>query len=612
MWLADLHWLRPYWLLSLIPLVLMLLLLWRFRNQHSPWQRLIAHHLQPQLLGGSQQPLARFALPLLAWCWLLAAIALAGPSWQRIEKPAISVNKATVLILDMSLSMYATDMTPNRLSQARFKAMDFIDALPEGELALIAFAGDAFVVSPLTPDHNNVRLQLPALTPDIMPSQGSNFLAALKEADRLLQQSGYQRGDIVALIDGFERHSERALFDQIAQMRHRLSIISFGTEEAAPVQLADGRFLRDNNNQLVLPRVPLPQLRQLAQRGGGVFSEARVSDADINAILNQPAMRGSEGAEQRLHSLGDDWQDKAVYLVWLLLPLALWLGKRGQLLILCLLFLPPGVLAEERRSWFQTDNQAAMQAYQQGDYQRAARLFRDPDWRAQAAYRAGDYATAATEWAALNEQAPSARQSHNLGNALAKQGLLEEALSAYQSALAQEPGLAEAARNAELIQQLLEEQQAEEQQPESSEEAQQQEQQQSDDGQSSDSSQDEHSSSSQDSSADGLPEPAEQQDSSESTTGEEQQAEGTEPDEGDVQQEDQASAEAGTEQEAAEQQRQIVESPWPDADPEQHQELNNMLRKVQDDPSLLLRNRLHLEHQRRRQQQLPTGAREEW
>lgn len=92
--LADLHLLRPYWLLALVPAVLLWLLLRSHRQQHSLWQNLIARHLQPVVLLGEQlkrqQP---WALPILALCWLLAVLALSGPSWQKLPQPALAVKK---------------------------------------------------------------------------------------------------------------------------------------------------------------------------------------------------------------------------------------------------------------------------------------------------------------------------------------------------------------------------------------------------------------------------------------------------------------------------------------------------------------------------------------
>ncbi|MDP4536405.1 VWA domain-containing protein [Alkalimonas collagenimarina] len=608
--LAELHWIRPYWLLALLPVLLIWLLLLKYRKPQSPWQRFIAPHLQLHLLGQHSKNQPRWPLWLLAWCWVVATIAMAGPSWQRVEQPAIYVDKATVLIIDMSMSMYATDMNPNRLTQARFKALDYIDALQEGELALIAFAGDSFVVSPLTPDHNNVRLQLPTLRPDIMPSQGSNLYAALQAADQLLQQGGYSRGDIVALVDGFERHTERQLTDLVNKLPHRLSIIAFGSEEGAPAQLPDGSLLQDSRGSIVLPRVPLTQLTHLARSSGGVFQQADLSGRDIEAIINQSELSASAKLQQQLQSAGDAWRDKAIYLVWLLLPLALWLGKRGQLFVICLIFLPHDSFAKEF-NWWQTPQQQAIEAYQQGDYQRAQQKFTDLQWQAQAAYRAGDYQTAEQAWRTLSEQTPSAEIDYNLGNALAQQGRYDEALAAYQQALQQQPDFKQAQHNAELMQHLLEQQSQEQ-----DDGAEQGDRQDRDDPQESDqqsSPQDESSSgddasdgNSAENDADPQPDTKsgdEQDDASDDATEGNEEPQENDADQ-DSQQQEPAVAEQG--------QQQIIESPWPDASPEEEQELMNILRKVQDDPALLLRNRMHIEHQRRRQHQLPTGVEEEW
>ncbi|CAM5205432.1 VWA domain-containing protein [Alishewanella longhuensis] len=150
--LADFHLLRPLWLLALLPAALLWWLLRTRRQDLSPWQQLIANHLQPIVLISQQlQRRQPWAMPLLALCWLLSVLALTGPSWQKLPQPALTIKKATVLIMDMSLSMRATDMTPDRLTQQRFKALDFVEQLREGDLALVSYAADAFVISPLTP-----------------------------------------------------------------------------------------------------------------------------------------------------------------------------------------------------------------------------------------------------------------------------------------------------------------------------------------------------------------------------------------------------------------------------------------------------------------------------
>lgn len=96
---------------------------------------------------------------------------MAGPSWQSAERPSVQNSAARVLIMDMSRSMYATDLAPNRLTQARYKALDLLKGWQEGSTGLVAYAADAYVVSPLTSDSATLANLLPNLSPDIMPYQ---------------------------------------------------------------------------------------------------------------------------------------------------------------------------------------------------------------------------------------------------------------------------------------------------------------------------------------------------------------------------------------------------------------------------------------------------------
>jgi Ca-activated chloride channel family protein len=596
--LADLHLLRPYWLLALVPAVLLWLLLRSHRQQHSLWQNLIARHLQPVVLLGEQlkrqQP---WALPILALCWLLAVLALSGPSWQKLPQPALAVKKATVLILDMSMSMRATDMVPDRLTQQRFKALDFVDKLREGDLALISYAAEAFVISPLTVDYNNIRLQIPNLKPELLPGQGSNVLHALQLADEVLRQAGYSRGEVMLFTDGFDQDSYHALQQLLNNYPHRLSILAFGQDEGAVVRLENGELLKNSQGAVVVPRVPLQQLSILAKQGGGEYQQAGADNSDLQALLSgftQP----NDTQDNTEARLGDNWQDAAVYLVWLLLPLALWLGRRSAVLLVCLLvYLPPAEAVSWRDLW-QNKQQQAIADYQQGDFSAAQQKFTDPLWQGNAAYRAGDYAKAASAFQQALSKQPNAAAWQNLGNAQAMQQQFEQALSSYQQALELEPDNENARKNAELMQQLLKEQQQQEQQQQQNQQPQQDQQDQQGEQQS-----------------------AEQNQSAEQGEAEPQQADNTQtqqdaaPEAGEEQAKQQPRPASETNEgeqlpEESQPQRQIAE-PWPNATPEQQQQLENLLRKVQDDPGLLLRNRMLLEQQKRRTAP-PPGAQQEW
>ncbi|MDX3772910.1 VWA domain-containing protein [Chromatiaceae bacterium AAb-1] len=607
---ADFHFIRPDWLWALIPVVILLLLLLWFYKQQSPWHQLIAPHLQKVLLGGPQQTnKLSFALPLLLLSWVIAVLALAGPSWQKLPQPAFALKRATVLVLDMSMSMRATDMTPDRLTQLRFKALDFAQQLPEGELALLSFAGDAFVISPLTPDHNNIRLLIPDLRPEIMPVQGSNLLAALQQANQLLLQAGYPRGDVVVFTDGFDNGSYNNITDLINNWPHRLSVLAFGSEQGAPVRLDNGELLKNNQGAVVVPRVPLQQLSQLTRRSQGVFTTATIGDQDLQRILDLSPLSELNQQNELQQIKGDQWQDSAVYLVWLLLPLVLLSARKAPVILLAAISILPPTPAEAA-SWqdlWQTRTQQAQEHYRQQQYDDAQQKFTDPLWQGNAAYRNGDYQSAELAFQQAASATDDATAFHNLGNALAQQHRYAEAQQAYNEALARQPDLTRAQQNAELMEKLLQQQQSDDSQQQGDDEQgqdnnsseNQQNKQQSSDPQSqqqNDQGNNEDGTADKQDPADSAPEQTAEQPDTEQPA--ESAAEPAEPVE--------------TEPEPPQARQQPVHETWPNATPEQQQELDNLLRKVQDDPSLLLRNKMYLEYQKRRQQSLPRGVEQEW
>ncbi len=608
---SDFHFLRPM-LLLLLPVVAVLAYgLWRYQPNHNAWQAWVSAHLQQLLLTDRQQQRnsrQHFWLALLLFgC---AVVAAAGPSWQKIPQPAFQLNRATVLVMDMSLSMLATDAKPNRLAQAKFKALDFASQLGEGELALVSFAADAFVISPLTPDHNNIKLLLPDLTPEIMPAQGSNVAEALRLADQLLQQAGYPKGDIVLMTDGFSATHYQQLRAQLNQFPHRISVLAVGSAEGAPIQLSSGELLKDQRGQIVLPKVAFTQLRSLAELTGGVYSRYTFDTSDVASLLSLKPLDLLQQSSDSAKMMGDQWQDAGVYLVWLLLPLALWLGKRSQLLLLLCCLWQPNTARAFEFNWqdlWQTKQQQALQAYQQQDYANARQKFSQPLWQGNAAYRAGDYAAAADHY----RQDSSAAGQFNLGNSLAQQQQYAEALAAYQQALKQQPDFANAEQNARLMEKLLAEQQQKDQQQQSSD-GQQQGEPKPDGQQDQDSKSDQQQSeqSQQGEQQQQNQQNADQQDNPQqanSGSAAEQQAKpAAKPEPANAQDEAKSAQAEGKPQEKA------VNQAWPNASAEQTQQLDSLMRKVQDDPSLLLRNKMLLEYQKRHQQRLPQGEEQAW
>jgi len=156
--LSQFHFIRPLWLLVFPVMLLVWWFLQSLKSNH--WEQYIQKELLDALRvqPSQQSQSSRFAslsaigkwLLLLAWC--IAIIAVAGPTWHKTPVPAVKNQQATVILLDLSRSMLVEDIEPNRLARAKFKLRDILKQRGDGQTALLAYAGDAYLVSPLSDD----------------------------------------------------------------------------------------------------------------------------------------------------------------------------------------------------------------------------------------------------------------------------------------------------------------------------------------------------------------------------------------------------------------------------------------------------------------------------
>ena len=456
----SLHFIRPEWLWALVPLALLLVLQSRRQAGQSDWDRYIAPHLAPLLLTQGSKS-RRNRLPWLGLAWLVAVLALSGPALYKKPLPVFASSTGRVLVMDMSLSMYATDAAPNRLTQARFRATDLLEQLNEGETALLAYAGDAFVISPLTRDRNTLLNLLPTLSPAIMPVRGSNLAAALEKAKELLSQGGHLQGDIILMTDGVGSRQLNAAKQAIEGSHYRLGILAIGSSQGAPIRLPDGQLLKDSRNEVVVPATDFGMLSELASAGNGILVPYSNDGKDLQTLVQWLAT-SSDATETDL--AGDTWVDLGPYLAFLLL-LPLLLSFRIGLPVLLLplslgLLVSPPSQASGWDDLWQTRDQQGMQAFKQEDFATAAEKFVDPAWQGSARYRGGDYQGALQAF----EQDDSATGLYNQGNALMQLGQFEEAANRYQEALKKDPQMQDAAANKVLADELREQQKAQQQQ----------------------------------------------------------------------------------------------------------------------------------------------------
>lgn len=426
--LADLHLLRPAWLWALAALPLLAWWWWRRRLRASAWRTAVDPHLLPHLLepGAGR----RGWWPLVAGLcgYAIAVVALAGPSWQRVAQPTWQAPAPLVVALDLSSAMSASDLPPSRLLQARARLADLLESRAGGQVGLVAYAGDAFTVAPLTDDAANVALFLDALDPTVMPVDGQRTDRAIEWSVRLLRQAGFDRGDILVLTD----HADADAISAATAARadgYDVSALGLGTPE--------GAAYRDGAGNIAQARLDTGSLRALAAAGGGRYATLSRDQADLHALgVLEPRMAGAEamsagGGERH-------WQDGGFWLLPLLMLLALLAFRRGgavaAVLVLACMPLRPAEAVEFRDLWQRADQQAH------------ARLMEGAE-----AYRAGDFEAAASAW----DEVASADAQYNLGNALAKAGRYREAIAAYERALAREPGMPDAVANRDAVQAFL-------------------------------------------------------------------------------------------------------------------------------------------------------------
>lgn len=390
---------RPWWLLALLPLALAW---WRSRPAAASWTKAVDPHLLPHVaLQGAAGPQRL----LLVAAWVCAVLALAGPRLPAGAEP-LRPGALRVLVVDLSPGAAAHE------ERIRLVLQSLLRPDRHRETALLIYAEEPYLVVPPTTDTAVIARFVPELAVAAIPVAGNRPERALRMASAVLERSGASVREIVWIAG-----SEAALAPALSQATAgRLSVLHAGTPDAE-------------------------RLRALAEPGGGVVADVR----DDAGMRHAAALAGEEARP----AASREWIDIGAWLLLPLLPLAALRFRHGLLaalpLLLCASLLPlPGQAAS-------SDDIAARRLFDAGHYAEAAARFDDPRWKALALYRAGRFEEAARMLQGDGDPV----SLHNRGNALAKSGLLRQALSAYEASLAVRPGDADTVHNRDLVRRLL-------------------------------------------------------------------------------------------------------------------------------------------------------------
>ncbi|KAB2824807.1 vWA domain-containing protein [Aliivibrio finisterrensis] len=433
------HFIRPWWLLVLLPLALLVYLRWK-QDSKNEWQDVLPDHLRSALTINDMGWKKQLPLKLLSVSMFIAIIVCAGPTWEREPSPFGEDKAALLIVLDNSPSMLQKDLAPSRLERSKQKIRDLLNERKGGKTGLVVFSGSAHLAMPLTKDNSVFAPFLAAINPDIMPVEGKSAESALALIEPQLGDNS--AGTVLLISDGVNPKTIQAYEEYFQNSSHQLLVLAAGNKDK----------VSDNP-------MDLSSLQTLARKSNGSVVEVTVDDRDIQSLNNKIQRHMQLNNESAM-----PWKDMGYYLLFLVALLMLSWFRKGWLvkwcLVVCVVFptlystptyaenVSLKVKTEEPVStvtlwqkitdgwmdlWLTADQQGQWY-FEQSDYLKAAKQYQDPLKKGTAYYYAGEYQLAHSAFL----QVKSDLGLFNAANALARQREYVAARDIFQGLLTED------------------------------------------------------------------------------------------------------------------------------------------------------------------------------
>lgn len=429
----NFHFIRPLWLLLLVPFSMVIYLRWQ-QDSKNEWQQQLPQHLRCVLTIGDSGWKKQLPLKLLGILMLVVIIICAGPTWEREPSPFGEDKAALLIVLDNSESMLQKDLAPNRLERAKQKIGDLIALRQGGKTGLVVFAGSAHLAMPLTKDNSVFAPFLAAIQPDIMPVKGKSADTALPLIEPQLSTENV--GTVLLITDAVNLETIATFKDYFATSSHQLLVLAAGNKD------------RMSNEPL-----DLASLKSLAKKTQGSVVEVTIDDQDIetlNSNIERHMQLNNESAMP--------WKDMGYFLLFPMALLMLLWFRKGWLIKWCLVavIVFPSVYSTTTyaetvslkaainepmadvtiwektvQRWMNiwlTPDQQGQWYFNQFDYLTAAKRYQDPLKKGIAYYYAGEYKLAHSAFL----QVKTGQSLFNAANALARQREYVAARDLYQ------------------------------------------------------------------------------------------------------------------------------------------------------------------------------------
>ncbi|WP_117235063.1 vWA domain-containing protein [Vibrio maerlii] len=432
------HFMRPEWLLLLLPFLLLIAYKLKQGSELSSDVKAIPSHLRRALLVGHGRWRRNTPTILLGLLGVLAAIVAAGPSWQRQVSPISEDNSALVVILDVSDSMLQNDIAPSRLYRAKQKINQLIEQRNAGLTSLVVYSGSAHLAMPLTKDKAVFKPLLDGIHPDVMPREGKFEHYSLSVVSSLLRNHP-SNATVLLVSDAVNVNQFDSWQQYFTETEHQLLIWGIGS----------------NKRQAAMP-LDEDSLERLASTIDGEYVRFESDDSDITQLLKKVSASSQLNGEE-----SEPWLDSGYMVVWLMVPIYLLWARKGWVVQWCL---PLVVLFSAFHSestyagdfvffdlWLSKDQQGQY-LYNNEEYLQAAETFEDYHWKAESYYQAGEYELAKNYYLRLD----TLDAQLGVGASLARQKEYVKARDWYQSMQVHYPENATVKANLDVVLKIVE------------------------------------------------------------------------------------------------------------------------------------------------------------
>lgn len=281
--------------------------------------------LMEVLMPDRSQGKIRTKFFLLVGAWICLIIGLANPQigskYEEVKRQGVDL----IIALDVSNSMLAEDIRPNRLERSKQAIIKLLDKLHDDRIGIVIFAGDAYLQLPFTNDYAAARMFLSTVSNESIQYQGTAIGAAIQMGVKSLPRGGIRNKAIIVISDG-ENHEDDALAEAKAAKEAGVIVhtLGIGTPDGSPIpEMRDGErigFKTDDAGQTVISRMNPQMLQEIAQAGGGKFVQASGSDIGLEELFNQiNSMQKSDFGTKAFTDYEDRFQNFLVLALMILL-----------------------------------------------------------------------------------------------------------------------------------------------------------------------------------------------------------------------------------------------------------------------------------------------------